>query len=107
MPRVREQLIDRCALYHLPGVHHDDVVADLSDDTEVMCHEENGHPQLLLQRTHELQHLRLDGDVERCCGLVGDEKFRLTRECHRDHGPLAHAAGKCVRIVTHTSLRIR
>ena len=28
------------------------------------------------------------------CGLVGDQQLRLARERHRDHHPLAHAAGE-------------
>ena len=46
----------------------------------------------------ELQDLRLDGDVERGGGLVGDEQLGVARQRHRDHHPLAHAARQLVRV---------
>ena len=46
----------------------------------------------------ELQDLRLRGDVERGGRLVGDQERRLEHERHRDHDPLALAAGELVRI---------
>ena len=58
-----------------------------------------GGAVLLLQAHHELQDLGLDGDVERRGRLVGYKYLRVARERHRDHGPLAHAAGELVRVL--------
>ena len=55
-------------------------------------------PSSGLQVAHEVEDLRLDGDVERGGRLVGDEQLRVAGERHRDHHPLAHAAGQLVRI---------
>ena len=50
-------------------------------------------------RSHQqLQHLRLDRDVERRRRLVGDQQLRRAGDGHRDHDPLRHAARKLVRI---------
>ena len=44
------------------------------------------------------QNLRLDGDVERGCRLVGDQELRPRRERHGDHDALAQTARELVRI---------
>ena len=54
-------------------------------------------PQLALQRLQQLEDLRLDGDVERGGGLVGDQQVGLVGERHGDHDALALAAGELVR----------
>ena len=56
-------------------------------------------PSLRAQRAHQLEDLRLDGDVERGGRLVGDQQPRVAGERHRDHHALAHAARELVRIV--------
>ena len=61
-------------------------------------------PSSACGREHELENLRLDGDIE-CCGrLVGDEEGGLAGERHRDHGALAHAARELMRVVAGTPL---
>ena len=89
--REREQRVDRRLLHDLARVHHDDAVADLRDDAEVMRDEQHGHPEVALQLAEQLEDLGLDRDVERGGGLVGDQQLRLVRQRHRDHRPLAHA----------------
>jgi hypothetical protein len=54
-----------------------------------MADEEHGKAELLLQRGKKLQHLRLDGHIERRDGLVGDDEIRLRRERPGDADPLA------------------
>ena len=44
------------------------------------------------------QDLRLHGDVERRGRLIGDQQIGLVGERHRDHHPLALAAGQLMRI---------
>ena len=54
----------------------------------------------------QLQDLGLDRHVERRRRLVGDEDPRVAGQRHRDHRPLAHAAGELVRIAAVGSRRI-
>ena len=60
--------------------------------------------QRLLQ---ELDDLRLDGDVERRGGLIGDDELGLGAQRERDHDALAHAAGELVRVVVDAPLGSR
>ena len=55
-------------------------------------------PNSALQVAQQVQHLRLDRDVERRHRLVGDQQLRLQRERARDADPLALAAGELVRV---------
>ena len=60
-----------------PGVHHDDPVGELGDEAEVVGDEEGRRVGLALGGSQDLHDLRLDRDVERRRGLVGDEDPRL------------------------------
>ena len=53
-----------------------------------------------------LEHLRLDGDVERRRRLVGEQHARARHQAHRDHDPLLHAARELVRVAAQRSLRV-
>ena len=55
---------------------------------------------------HQLEDLRLDGDVERGGRLVGDEEVGLHRQRHRDHHALAHAARELVRVAAQPAARV-
>ena len=49
----------------LPGIHHRDVLRHLRDDAQVMRNQQHGHPKFTLQVTHQVENLRLDGDIQR------------------------------------------
>ena len=53
---------------------------------------------LLPHVEHQVQHLRLDGHVERRRRLVGDQQLRIAGHRHGDHHPLPHPARELVRI---------
>jgi len=94
-----EQHIDRRALDDLARVHDCDLVANLGDHSEIVGYENDRGIGGGLEVTHEVEDLRLNGDVERRRGLVGNQQLRIAGERESDHYPLAHAAGKPMRIV--------
>ena len=55
-------------------------------------------PSCALQVAQQVQHLRLDRDVERRDRLVGDQQLRFQRERARDADALALPAGELVRV---------
>jgi hypothetical protein len=55
-------------------------------------------PELVLQVVQEIQHLRLDRDIERGDGLVQDHDLGIEHESARDRDTLALAAREHVRI---------
>ena len=90
--RTREQLGHRDALDHPAGIHHDHPLRHLRHDAHVVGDQDDRGADPLLQLVHEVQDLRLDGDVERRGGLVGDQQARVAGHGHRDHHPLAQPA---------------
>ncbi len=78
---------------------HGDVVGHLGDHAEIVGDQDDGGAGVAAQAAHQVEDLRLDGDVERGGRLVGDQQPRAAGQRHGDHGALAHAAGQLVRIV--------
>ncbi len=103
---ILEDLGSRAFLHHLAGVHDPDAVAHLGDDGEVVADEEDRGAQLLSQRGDEIEHLGLDGGVERRRGLVEDEERRVGGERHGDDDALQHAAGELVGVGAKDSARV-
>ena len=61
----------------------------------------------VLDALEHLEHLGLDGHVERGGRLVGDEHVGVVGDRHRDHRPLAHAARVLVRVLVDALARVR
>ena len=59
------------------------------------------------QLAQQVEHLRLDGDVERGRRLVGNDERRLAGERDGDHHALPHAAGELMRVVADAARRRR
>mgnify|MGYP007123891398 CR=1 FL=1 len=72
-----------------------------------MSDEKDTHTFLLLDLSHQLQDLRLDGYIKSRCRLIRDQKVRFTAHSHSDHNTLAHTTGKLMGIVFQHPLRIR
>ena len=106
MLRVVQDLRRRALFDHDAMLHHHDAVGDLGDDAEIMGDEQHRRLLALLQVADQLQDLRLRGDVERGGRLVGDQKLRVERQRHRDHGALPLAARQLMRIGLRRNLRI-
>jgi hypothetical protein len=59
------------------------------------------------QRGHQVEHLGLDGRVQRGGRLVQDQQRRLCRQRHGDDDPLRHPAGQLERVPAHDRARVR
>ncbi len=89
----------RRLLHDLTAVHNHDVVRHLVDDAQIVGDEYNRSAVFSLKFVHQVQDLRLNGDVECRCRLVRNQDFRLTGKCHSNHNALTHTARKLVRIL--------
>ena len=74
------------------------------DHRQVVGDEEIGKAHLALQVHHQVEHLRLDRDVERGDRLVADDQLGLQRQRAGDADALALAAGELVRVIVHLRL---
>ncbi len=108
--RVRgplEQRLHGAALHDLALVEDDDLVGDVGHHAEIVGDDQHGHLELGLQVLDQGEDLRLDGDVERRRRLVGDQQRGSAHQRHRDHRPLAQAAGELERIALEGAFRVR
>ena len=104
---VAEELRLRRLLDDAPGVHHDHPLGKLGDDAHVVRDQDDRGAVVALEPLHQLQDLRLDGDIERGRRLVCDQERGVAGERHRDHHPLAHPTRELMRIVVRAPICVR
>ena len=80
-----------------PEVHDHDPVGDVADDVQVVCDEDVGQVELLLEILEQVEDLRLHRHVERRDRLVADDQLRVHGQGAGDADALALAAGELVR----------
>jgi hypothetical protein len=95
--RIVEDLFGRPALDDLAVGHDMNGVGDAPHDAEIVRDQDHRHFQFARQVLQQLQHLGLNGDVERGRRLVRDKDFGLIGERHGDHDALLLAAGEFMR----------
>ena len=106
VPGPRKQLASRRLLDLAARVHDDDVLGHLGDDAQIVRDEHDRRADAALELAHQIEDLRLHGDVERGGRLVGDQQLGIAGERHGDHDALAHAARHLVRILVDAPLRL-
>src|SRR6516162_8261227 len=89
MVRPAEKVIDRGGLDVLPRIHDRDPIADLVSRAEVMRGEEDGYAMFFREPPEQLENLRLDRDVERGGGFIGNDELWLRQQGKRNHEPLS------------------
>ena len=94
-----DNFTDRPFLYQPAKIHDTHLVGGLGDNPQIMGDEDDAHVILLDQILHQIQHLCLNGDIKSGGRLIGDQQFRLGRQGHGNHRPLAHAARKLERVL--------
>jgi hypothetical protein len=68
---MREELVDFGFLHFSARVHHHHAIRVLGDDAHVVRDEHDRGAEFPLQLGHQIENLRLDGDVERVVGCRG------------------------------------
>src|SRR6185436_1942892 len=99
MGRAGIEVHDGCLLDQAPGIHHRDLVGDVSHHPQVVRDQDQAHMALCLQIGEQLHDLCLDGDIEGCRWLVRDDDVRVQGQRDGDHDALPHAPGELVRVV--------
>ena len=65
------------------------------------------HAAFALQAAQQIEDLRLDGDVKRGGGFIGDQQLRVAGDGHGNHDPLVHATRQLVWVGLQAGLRVR
>src|SRR5712692_11552717 len=82
------------------------MVRHARDHSQIVRDQNDTGTGLLLELFNQFKNLGLDSYVQRCCRLVCDEKFRLTRKGHPDHHSLAHTSREFMRIAIDARTRV-
>ena len=98
MARPCKDFPRRPLLHHPPLVHDQNTVADVVHHSQVMRHQQHGHVARSAQIPDQVEHLGLDGDIERGYRLIRHQKRRRKRQRAGNSDPLALAAAEFVRI---------
>ena len=106
MSRTVEDILSGSPFADTAAVHNNDLITHICNDAKVMSYHDDGHTQFFLKTLHQLQDLRLNGYVKRCCRLICDQDIRLACQSHGDHNTLAHTAGQLIWILFYTLLRL-
>ena len=91
-----EQPVGAGLLHDLAQVHDGGAVADVPHHGQIVGDEQIGEAEAVLQLFQEVQHLRLDGDVERRHRLVKDQETGVEGQRPRHPYPLALPARELV-----------
>ncbi len=89
MARPFEKCLDIGFFHDMPGIHHDDALADLGHNAKVVGDQQDRHAEFRLEPGQEIEDLGLDGDIQCRRRFVGDEQSRVTGKRHRDHRALS------------------
>ena len=81
MERTGAEFLGGADLHDAPEIHDHDAVTDVFHDGEIVRDEEERHAGLLLDVLQEVHDLRLDADIERGDGFVGDGSVCLQMIC--------------------------
>src|SRR5712692_10062960 len=101
-----KHLLDRRGLHHVPRIHHVDMLARSCDYTQVMGNQHYSSTKFSGKALHQFKNLGLNGYIQRCCWLIGDEQLRVACQGNGNHYALAHAATKFMRVVLRASLGV-
>ena len=74
-------------------------MADVLHHRQIVCDEQVGQPELVLQVLQEIDHLRLNGDIESRDRLLPDNEVGAEHQRPRDADALALAARELMGIV--------
>ena len=98
MNRCFEDLLGRSGFHHFTRLHHHHLVSHGPDHVHIVGDEEIAQATFALQPQQQLDHLFLNGHVQRRSGFVEHQQLGLDDERSRNRHALALPTGKLVRI---------
>ena len=97
---MRKQLVAGCKFHNLAEIHHGNAVAEILDDGQVVCDKQNGKPKVVAQVVKQVDHLCLNGHVQRRNRFVGDNQFRIENYRSRNADTLTLTAAEFVGVTS-------
>ena len=106
MQRAGEEFFGLGYFYYLACVHERYPMRHLRDDGQVVCDQQHRHLLRLLELLEQIQNLGLNRNVQRSCGLIGDDHIRFGRQGDSNHHALLLAPRHLERVVMHPAFRL-
>ncbi len=97
--RIVQHPVGQARLHDAPALHHDHALRQEARDGEVVGDENDGQAEIGDEGAQEIEHARLDGDIETAGRLVHEDQPRPGDEVARDLQALAHAAREGDRLI--------
>ena len=101
MLRVAEQAVLVGQFHQLPQIHHPHVVAHVPHHRQVVRDEQIGEAALALQIFHDVQHLRLNTDIQGGSGFIADQKLWRCGQCTCNGNALALSTRELMGVLHH------
>ena len=95
--RLGEQLFGRTRFDNFPALHHATPVRKAPHNAQVMGDEQHRQAVIVLKLLQQFQNLRLNGNIKRGGGLIGDQQLGFVGQGHRNHDALPLPAGQLMR----------
>jgi hypothetical protein len=83
---------NRTSFDDFPGVHNNNPVTILRNDTQVMCHQQNASGRINNSISDEIKYLTLNCDIKTSCRFIGNDQFGFEQHRHSDNHSLGHTA---------------
>ena len=93
MCRLVKYLLQTSHLYNFSGVHNAHSIAGFRHDAQVVGNQQHRRIVFLFQAIDHFKDLGLHRYIQRCGGLVGNQKLWIAGQRNGNHHPLLHAAG--------------
>ena len=106
MGRRTKDFVRWPAFHHAAIVHHRDLIRGVGNDAHVMGDQDHTDLALICKLLDQVEHLRLNRNIQSRGRLIGDNHSRLRAQSKRDHHTLAHAAGKLVGVLVKPNGRV-
>ena len=89
MQWIAEQFVTTGQFHHLPQVHDRHTIRNMFDHIQVVRNKQVGQPEFSLQVLQDIEHLGLDGYIQRGDRLIADDKLRTQCQGASNPDPLA------------------
>ena len=85
--------------YNFTGVHNGYIVTYFCYDSQIVGDHDHGGLVFGLKFSHQLQHLRLDRNIQSSGGFICNKKSGVTCQSHGNDYTLFHTSGELMRII--------
>ena len=69
-----KNLLCRRVFHNAPHIHHRNLICHFCNHAQIVCNQHNRHKKFILQIAHQIQYLRLNGNIQCRRGFIGNQQ---------------------------------